>query len=450
MNRLIILDNLRQGYPSLFFLGCLYLLGLVPLTDFVWNEINPTIAALLFGFFATVFCFLLWPNREITKDPLGLDALLPVPRGELISTQWFMRTVFPAAFLAILLAIAGPLGLNEHVLSSMPDFLPAHLFFAYLGGLSLFFYCLSGAMGHSYTWIAMALFLGLIFPFAYFLAFSRLQQFLAWPLMPMLLTSFFAAILYRKARVSLESDRGRGTFRSTRTSRRWKPGGWFAGGFKGLAASSLAMSASGTLIFAVVLLSMDAWLNPATIEAADDGLLLRVAVNSIPVLCFLTYSYFFQYFSLVAPIRVLRLLPLSTGGLALRIYGITAGMHMLSFVALSLAAMSYFNVKYGLLLFDTCFVWTAVLSPLAPLALRYRGFARQALSFGYLLFMHFALNVFLRPPFMDVSSLENLFVHLFAIALLVASWWLLKRTLTRSSAIYRVELIQISGNVAQA
>ena len=449
MNRLIILDNLRQGYPSLFFLGCLYLFGLVPITDFVWNEMSPTIAALLFGFFATIFCFLLWPKREITRVPLGLDTLLPIPRGELINTQWFMRTVFPAAFLVIMFAIAGPLGLHEQTRSSMPEFLPAHLFFAYLGGLSLVSYCLSGAMGRSYYWIAMALLLGLIFPFAYFLAFSRLQEFLAWPFMPMLLTSFLAAVLYRKAHVRLASDRGRGTFRSTRTSRRWKPGGWFAGGFKGLAASSLAMSAAGILIFAVVLLSMDAWLNPATIEAADDGFLLRVAVKCIPVLCFLTYNHFFQNFSLVAPIRILRLLPLSPGGLALRIYAITAGMQMLSFVALSLAAMSYFNVKYGLLLLDTCFVWTAVLSPLAPLTLRYRGLVRHALSFAYLLVMLFALNVFLRQPFMDVSSLENLFVHLLAIALLVASWWLLKRTLTHSSATYRAELMQVSGNMAQ-
>ena len=440
MNRLIILDNLRQGYPSLFFLGCLYLFGLVPVTDFVWNEMSPTIAALLFGFFATVFCFLLWPNREITKDPLGLDALLPVPRGELISTQWFMRTVFPAAFLAILLATAGPLGLNEHVLSSMPDFLPAHLFFAYLGGLSLVFYCLSGAMGRSYTWIAMALLLGLIFPFAYFLAFSRLQEFLAWPFMPMLLTSLFAAILYRKASVSLASDRGSGSVGSTRTSWRWNSGGWVAGGFTRLAASSLAMSLVGTLILVVVLLSMDAWLNPADNRAADDGILLKSAVFSIPLLCFLTYNYFFQNFSLVAPIRILRLLPLSPGGLALRIYGITAGMHMLSFVALSLAAMSYFNPKYGLFLLDTCFVWTAVLSPLAPLALRYRGLARHALSFAYFLVMLFTLQVFLRQHFMDVSPLANLFVHLIAIVLLVASWWLLKRTLTHSSATYRVEL----------
>ena len=432
MNKRLLVDFLRRGFYELLILSGVYLFCFVPISSWTWAEGRTIWAAVLLCGAPTVFALASLPGLHPVAEVQFHRLVLPIKRSEIVNTLWLCRTILPASLLAALFTLAVPLGFNTYFLATMPQFLSLHLFLAYFGGLSLLFCVASGAISDRFGLPIMMYVLGLAFPVAYFLWLSDLQRILGSAFTAPLLIALLAAVLYRMAHVRLACNENQSTG-PTQTSQRWKPGGILGSGFRRLAADLFSQLLFTICVMGGALILLEIWSNFKGPGKSDEDA-LDILLVLAPIISLLHYADVPRN---VALVRILRILPLSAGTLAARILAITAGAQTLAFLVLSLCLIGYFGAGRGLNALLWLLASAALMIPVIPLALRFKGFTGNILKLGCLAAVLLVILSLSDEIFVDGSLLHTSFTIVVAITIVLLTWWLMKAVLTNSYQTYQ-------------
>ena len=440
MNRLIILDNLRHGWVRLVVIGAAHVGFIAPVSNFLVRESPSDFSLFLLGFFSMMAGSWIKPGILPVRNAMHLDNLLPVSRSQLVTTQWFLRTIYPATCLTCYFLLAWLLGLTQAIEAIMPAYLPLHLFAAYACGFSCVFFSHNLLARHcAGKWQprggGIPLLVSSLIPSSYLVLLFSIREiavvppiFVALSLLVVLVAqrSVCSRLLvpaFRRASAVEEKDAGLPTFQAV------------AGGFRQLGAQVLVESARSVAVLFVVVALMF-WLLPW----ADPTDFMRLLATSL-----IPFSCFFGSIAFIQPrperaldLRILRSLPLGPKSLAIRIILTGSAGPMATFLCLTPLAVWFYGTPMGLFLLDVSIMCIAVMSVLSPVMLRFQNqWARTLGGVAWLvptmILLHFVFNSFTQG-YLALLVVANLI----SFAVLLGSLWVFQDMLSKSSRIYRL------------
>ena len=452
MNRLILLDYLRHGWVRLLVIGCLIVGGVVPLTAFALSEENFSLAVIL-SLASFFLCFSIRPGLGPVADALHLEALLPVPRIEIINSHWLLRVILPSVWLTASFTLAWLLGLTDQLNARLPPYLPLHLFAAFLGGLSIIFFSVNasaiGVQAASGTsrprnfWFVFSLAVCLHlfawgFSTGYLVLVSNLREMQTAALILVAFSGFLAAAVHRAVRPGLLTPVMRRSAPAvlvieTETKRESE-----ARGLWQLISISVPTSTFVTLGFIVslpaleLLLSANTWQETA-LESAN-----RWTTYQMPMMCVLMRFVSEDTFVVHKDLRLFRILPVSSGGLAVRFLASKGGIYALVFIVL-LGPLSViaFGIETGCFVLTLSLCCVAVTSFVTPIALRFSSLNMRVLFALPFVFILIALCNNAYDGYVDGSLAPLMIACVLGLASVLGAWWLTVRLLAHSPEVYR-------------
>ena len=135
--------------------------------------------------------------------------------------------------------------------------------------------------------------------------------------------------------------------------------------------------------------------------------------------------------------RILRILPFSSGSLAVLILAATSGTLALGMVLLSPVAFFVYGIEAGGFILTVSFCVIGFTSLATPLRLRSFPLYFEAPALFMFIFILMKICSFFYDGFAEGSPMPVALAGMIALLSLVLSWWSLKRLLTHSSQVYR-------------
>lgn len=438
MNRLIILDNLRHGSVRLLVIGVLYAGIIAPAAAIIADEPLTNVLFFYLGFGSVAFGLWITLGGSPVRNELQLDALLLIPRTELITTLWFLRTLYPAAWITLFFGIASLLGLTQAIESVLPAHLLLHLFAALACGFSVLFLCSNLRVQYSGgKWrsnVGVINFIAMLVPSIYLALLSGIRDnttaasvFIVFALFVVVATqrivcSRLLAPMFRRP----SPDSGSNTKLLAYLSK--------FGGFRQLA---LYMIKSSVLFFATffLILAIMWWFLGVPNPFSQTR---QSTVVFIPLSCFLFISNLHLE---VSPnnlnSRVLRTLPLTAGNLALRIIAVRCAGLTVGLLCLTPLFFWIYGEQMGLFLVNVSILCIASSSIMTPFMLWIPNFWGKNL-FGVACAGMIAVGLMFADQGLTEGSLTPLAIAYMVSALvLFGAWRFLRALLCRSSRIYR-------------
>ena len=440
MNRLIVLDNLRHGWVRLLMIGAACV-AMFSMADLLLKTGASSTAAMCFG--AQTMLAVVWvpPSPTPVRVDMLLESLLPISRRELVNTQWLLRAILPAAWLTMFFLIAWLLGLADQLGSVMPWYLPVHLFAAYLSGTSLYFLATvalrQASPGNPQPLGGLLAFVAMAAPVAYLAALFAWRDHQGIEFVLILFALVFAAIARHIACSKLLLPMSRrpsppSSWRKHRIGRDSRSGGFmqFA---RTLLRFQLAMVTA--VLFGMVVVQ---WLARGMGSAEEHLYPLRELIRlTLPIALVLARFAIDTQMMVGRECRILRILPFSSGSLAVLILAATSGTLALGMVLLSPVACFVYGIEAGAFILTVSFCVIGFTSLATPLRLMSFPLYFEAPALFMFVFILMKICSFFYDGFTEGSPIPLALAGMIALLPLVLSWWSLKRLLTHSSQVYR-------------
>ena len=438
MNRLIILDNLHHGWVRLLVIGALYVGVIAPASAFLAEESLTSLPFFFLGFISMICGVWIRPVNSPVRNEMQLDGLLPISKTELVTTQWFLRTVYPAACLTLFFLVATLLGPMRAMESIMPAHLPVHLFAAYACGFSAVFF--SSNLQPQYSggkWRpkgGLIAFLAMLVPSIYLALVSTFRDNTTAASVLVVIALFIVVVTRRTICSRLVAPTFRRPPPDFASNTRLLAYMSKLGGFRQLA---LYMIKSSVLYLATFfpIVAFMLWLIGEPNLFSVSGML---ASFLIPVSCALHILSLNQEAS---PnnlnSRALRTLPLTAGNLALRIIAVRCAGLTTGFLCLAPLFFWFYGTHMGLFLANVSFVCIASTSILTPFMLWIPSLWGRTVvgSICTGIVTGGILSVY--QDFTEGSLTPLAIANLVGVGVLLGAWWILRALLCNSSRIYR-------------